>query len=54
MKKIRLEALALNENFKLRVDTEIYSVFRICGSVILAKCDGKIHCFSYNRKIIKC
>ena len=54
MEKIRLQELSLNDAFKLREDEELYFVFKICGSVILAKLDGKLYCFSYNRNVIKC
>ena len=54
MEKIKLAELLIDDTFRLREDSELYKVFKICGSIILAKYDGKLYCFSYNRKIIKC
>jgi len=52
MKKVKLAELSLNDTFRLKMDAELYSIFKICGSVILAKFEGKIYCFSYNREVV--
>jgi len=54
MEKVKLVSLNLDDTFKLKADGELYKIYRICGSVILTKYDGKFFCFSYNRNVIKC